>query len=191
MTLLGQPHQRDLFVHLTLVVPRAEALLWMGRTGTAVELLTELLERTLDADTVTIAGHAFVMLARATADARDSGPSEDATRHLLALRRDAMVDPLGPGTVPATRPACTIQWESELARVALRDTVDHWVRTATQWKLIGRRHDAAYCRWRGAQVALRQGQGTLAARLLRKAATDASEHVPLSEAIQRTAGGAR
>ena len=105
VTLLEQPHKRDLFAHLSLVVPRAEALLWMGRAGTAVRLLTELLERSLDADTVTIAGHAFVMLARATADARDSGSPGDATRHLLALRRGAIVDPLGPGTFrpPARR----------------------------------------------------------------------------------------
>ena len=63
--------------------------------------------------------------------------------------------------------------------------------TATQWDLIGRPHDAAYCRWRGAQVALRHGSGHVAARLLKKAATDAREHVPLSEAIAATARGAR
>ena len=53
-----------------------------------------------------------------------------------------------------------------------------------------RPHEAAYCRWRAAQAALRDGQGTVAARLLKRAAADAREHVPLSQAIAATRAGA-
>ena len=49
-----------------------------------------------------------------------------------------------------------------------------------------RPHDAAYCRWRGAEVALATGQATVAGRLLRRATTDAREHVPLTRAIGAT-----
>jgi hypothetical protein len=62
-----------------------------------------------------------------------------------------------------------------------------WAETARRWDRLGRMHDAAYCRWRGAQVALTAGQGTIALRLLRRAAREAGEHVPLSTAIAETA----
>ena len=39
---------------------------------------------------------------------------------------------------------------------------------------------AAYCRWRAARAALREGRGTLAHRLLTRAAGEATQHVPLS-----------
>ena len=51
--------------------------------------------------------------------------------------------------------------------------------------------DAAYCRWRGAQVALATDQGTIALRLLRRATREAREHVPLSAAIAETTDKAR
>jgi hypothetical protein len=60
------------------------------------------------------------------------------------------------------------------------------LRAATAWGHLGRPHAAAYCRWRAAQVALREGRGVVAARLLRRAASDAREHVPLSRAIAET-----
>jgi len=63
-----------------------------------------------------------------------------------------------------------------------------WAETARRWDRLGRLPDAAYCRWRGAQVALTAGQGTIALRLLRRAAREAREHVPLSLAIAETAG---
>ena len=59
---------------------------------------------------------------------------------------------------------------------------------ASLWDWLTRPHDAAYCRWRAAQCALRDGQGTIAVRLLKRAAADAHEHVPLSRAIAATAG---
>jgi hypothetical protein len=87
------------------------------------------------------------------------------------------------------RPACTAQWEGEVARAVGRDTVEHWTRAAMEWDRLERPHDAAYCRWRGAQVALRDGRAALATRLLRHAATDATEHVPLLRAISATTAG--
>lgn len=191
VALTSLPHQDDLFARLSLAVPTCEALLWLGRPRDAVDLLTDLLRQTLDNDTATVAGPGFVTLARATADLQRLRPREGATEPLQGLRESADTDPLGPGLVPATRPGCTAQWAAETARVAGRDSVDHWSRAATEWDRIGRPHDAAYCRWRGAQAALRERQGTVAARLLGRAAADAREHVPLHRAIRATVAGAR
>ena len=84
-----------------------------------------------------------------------------------------------------------ISWRAELARLAGSQGVESWRAAATAWDALDRPHDAAYCRWRAAQCALRDGQGTVAARLLRRAAADAREHVPLSEAIAATARAGR
>ena len=81
-------------------------------------------------------------------------------------------------------------WDAELARTGQTDTADQWARAATAWDGLRSPHESAYCRWRAAQCALRDGQGTVAARLLKKAARDAREHVPLSEAIAATRAGA-
>jgi hypothetical protein len=80
---------------------------------------------------------------------------------------------------------------AELARAARRDRLATWADAARGWDGLGRPHDVAYCRWRGAQVALREGQTTAATKLLRRAARDAREHVPLSAAITRTAAYAQ
>jgi hypothetical protein len=64
--------------------------------------------------------------------------------------------------------------------------VDLWVAAATEWDRINRPHDAAYSRWRAAQVALATGQATMAATLLRRAARDARENVPLLDDISAT-----
>jgi tetratricopeptide (TPR) repeat protein len=80
---------------------------------------------------------------------------------------------------------------AELARHDGVATAALWAAAATRWDGLHRPHDAAYCRWRAAQCALRDGQATVAARLLKRAAADAREHVPLSEAIAATARAGR
>jgi hypothetical protein len=70
-----------------------------------------------------------------------------------------------------------------MARLADRQSVDQWVTAAAEWDKLDRPHDAAYCRWRAAQVAFATGQATTAAALLRRAARQAREHVPLLEVI--------
>ena len=92
---------------------------------------------------------------------------------------------------PPTRPAQATAWAAESARLPGRPTVDMWAAVARHWDRLDRPHDAAYCRWRGAQVALATDQGTIALRLLRRAAREAREHVPLSAAIAETMQTAR
>ncbi len=82
-------------------------------------------------------------------------------------------------------------WECELARATDEDTPEQWSRAATAWDRLARPHDAAYCRWRAAQAALREGRATVARRLLERAAADAREHVPLHRAISATVAGGR
>ena len=80
---------------------------------------------------------------------------------------------------------------AELSLATASGTVDEWAAAAAAWDLVHAPHEAAYSRWRAAQVALRLGHGTLAVRLLRRAATDARQHVPLLEAVAATARSGR
>ena len=80
--------------------------------------------------------------------------------------------------------------EAEVARAEGLYHPGQWTRAASAWDVLVRPHDAAYCRWRAAQATLRERQGTVAARLLTRAAADAREHVPLSRAITTTSAPA-
>lgn len=97
-----------------------------------------------------------------------------------------MVDPFEPSAGFSTRPAHAAAWAAESARLAGRPTVELWAEVARHWDRLGRPHDSAYCRWRGAQIAHSVGHGTIALRLLRRAAREAREHVPLCAAIAET-----
>ena len=110
---------------------------------------------------------------------------------LQGLHEEARVDPFEPSARFSTRPAHAASWAAESARLVGRPTVELWAEVARHWDRLGRPHDAAYCRWRGAQVALSFGQGTLAMRMLRRAAREAREHVPLTAAIAGTTDQAR
>jgi hypothetical protein len=80
------------------------------------------------------------------------------------------------------------QFEAEQARLDKKATLDLWIRAAGDWDRVQRPDDAAYCRWRAAHLAQKSGHGTVAAKLLRRAAHDAKEHVPLAAAIAGTTG---
>ncbi|WP_439936877.1 AAA family ATPase [Nocardia sp. N13] len=132
-------------------------------------------------------GSLLLLAARAAADVARTDP---ARRHALADRvagwhRQFAPDPLSPDAPHAAASATRSTWRAELARLAGTAHVTHWTGAAEQWDLVGRPHEAAYCRWRAAEVALRDGQGVLAARLLRRAHAQARGHVPLLAAIDR------
>jgi hypothetical protein len=185
-TMLQTPHQADYFAELPWQTLAAEVRLWSGQPAAGLDRLVQLLEDVLPLPHARIAGAALVMAARAAADA-----DLDADRwhaRLCRLRRQAAVDPLGPGVVPGHRAASTATWEAELARLRRSATVEDWVTASLAWDDLSRPHDAAYCRWRAAQVAVGEGRATAATKLLRRAARDAREHIPLSAAIRETAG---
>ena len=162
----------------------AMAHLWKGDPARAWTGLVRAIEKELGSPTVVDACLAFTAAARAAADLATLGARGRVTDGLAStladLRVRAVVDPLGPAPAPILRRAATATWDAELARTDCRDTVGQWTLAATEWETLRSPHDAAYCRWRAAQVALRDGHGTLAARLLRRAAADAREHVPLT-----------
>jgi hypothetical protein len=142
------------------------------------------------------AGGAMVLAARGAADLVDASASATATRRellgvLLDLHAEARRDPFASLPTMAAHPALGATWAAELSRVAGEQSVETWLVAASAWDQLVRPHDAAYCRWRAAQVALSTGQGTVAMRLLGRATREAREHVPLSAAVIETARRAR
>lgn len=178
-------------------VARAEvatlAHLWSGRPAEAHAALEPLLADLADSDEVEFTGAAFVLALRALADRVESTPRagaevRGACASLALLRRRGGGDPLAPTAVPGDRFAQASSWNAEMARLEGKQTVRLWAVAAAEWDTLQRPHEAAYCRWRAAEVALSSGQAGMATKLLRRAARDAREHVPLSAAIRETAG---
>ncbi|TGN64083.1 XRE family transcriptional regulator [Nocardioides eburneiflavus] len=184
----------DLFWAQSLCL-ETETRLWAGDVDEAVRLLDEGLGVVVAADDTRYHGDLLTCFARATADALGATDDVDRRRtaHAAALAWCARArrQPFDAAGVEASHRAVRHQWEGELGRIMEAVDQSPWVRAALEWDRLARPHDAAYCRWRAAQSALRSGQGTIAARLLKRAAADAREHVPLSRAIAATAAGRR
>ena len=131
----------------------------------------------------------LVAAARAAADLGGAAGAARAThaRHVDLFQRSGLPEP-GQQAEPYLA-VHSAAWAAEMARLSGGASVDQWVHVARAWDELSRPHDAAYCRWRAAQCALGDGQGTLAANLLTRAARDAREHVPLSDALAATRRG--
>jgi tetratricopeptide (TPR) repeat protein len=174
-------------------VPGALLELWRGEPGGLCARFEAVLADVLSNETSSLAGTHLLLLARVRADIASidgsGGTRSESAARLRHLRQQATVDPLGDQLTPEARTALRRTWEAELARLVGRDAIESWTAAATAWDAMVRPHDAGYCRWRAAQVALASGQGTVAARLLKRAARDAREHVPLSAAIAATSRG--
>ncbi len=169
----------------------AEAQLWADEPGAAVALLEAALGPRLKAEAARQAAPLLVMLARSRADLLSEAGAGTTTRRAAMRDLEVLVacassDPFVATAWDVSVPALAASWQAELARGGMTQSLDAWIRAATAWDDVGRRHDAAYSRWRAAQVARQQGRGTVATRLLTRAATDARGHVPLSEAIAAT-----
>lgn len=168
----------------------AEIDLWSGAPGSALERLLPSLTSAARGEAAQDLGPALVLAARAVADLPATERGAEG-RRLDALRAACAADPFSSRGAMAARNALPATWRAERARAAGTAAVAAWVEAAAAWDGLGRPHDAAYARWRGAQVALREGQATAATRLLRRATREAREHVPLSAAIDRTAAYAQ
>lgn len=169
----------------------AEIELWAGRASDTCTRLADVVTRDLDGEQAAAAAPLLVPLARAHADAADEAAASSSLRgstssSLRAQVAGASTDPFGPGVPDIATTANALLWEAELCRLEDRVTVDVWARAASQWDLLGRPHESAYCRWRGSQVALRDGRATVATRLAVRARADARQHVPLADAVSAT-----
>lgn len=169
----------------------AEIEIWAGRASDMCTRLTDVVASALDGEQAAAVAPLLVALARAHADAADetaapAGRRRAESTSLRAMLAGASIDPFGPGVPDVAAAANALRWEAELCRLEDRATVDGWARAASPWDRLGRPHESAYCRWRGAQVALRAGRGTLAVRLAGRARSDARQHVPLADAAAAT-----
>ena len=104
-------------------------------------------------------GRLLVLLARAAADVAAAAPERrvelQETIRDAAKHHSGVFDPTAsPGDLAANG-----QFEAEQARLHKRATVDLWVQAARNWDRVQRPHDAAYSRWRAAQLALKSGHG--------------------------------
>jgi tetratricopeptide (TPR) repeat protein len=175
-------------------VALATVELWADLPARAAARLDETLAVILPTDNAALTSMATACAARAHADVVSGSPANRrraVARRLRDQRTAAHRDPFGPHAVGVAAPVWHAVWQAELAALEDTETVDGWVDAASGWDRLTHPHDAAYCRWRGARVALREGRGTLAHRLLARAAADAREHVPLSRVIAATIGAGR
>jgi hypothetical protein len=169
----------------------AVADLWASRPRAAYDRLLAVLHESVTTDASVHLGEVLVLAAHAAADLVDSGPESSHARRrfrgeLGTLLTQAKTDPFAVHPTIAARPALAAAWTAETTRLAGEPSLERWVTAANAWDMLSRPHDAAYCRWRAAQVALSTGHGTAALRLLRRASADAREHVPLLAAIAET-----
>jgi hypothetical protein len=171
-----------------VVLVRALCDLWRGAPARALDRIDTGIAGVTATSWSPYTGTLLVLAARAAADVAALDPSR---RAVLAARLDAWhrqwaPDPLAPEAIHAAAAATRSTWRAELARLHDVAQLPHWVGAAEQWDLVGRPHEAAYCRWRAAELALREGRGTVAGRLLRRAHAQARGHVPLLGVIDRT-----
>jgi hypothetical protein len=178
---------------LALVENRAYHLVWANRPADAWTALADMFSHEQPVSWSAYTGASLVLAARAAADLAADDPcrAPSLLTDLREMRGRIAQDPFAPTAPVATRRATAATWAAELDRLTGRDSIEVWGRAATGWDRLGFAPDAAYCRWRAAQVALRDGQATTAYRLLARASRDAHEHVPLTEAITVTLGRAR
>ena len=177
---------RGVFAYrLIIATTGATVDLWTGRPKQALDRALAVLEDGTDNEEPAWLAALLCLAARAAADLDDPGR----VTPLLELRTNLSGDPFQPHPLIAGTPAHGATWVAELARLQGNQTVEGWLAAAATWDRLSRPYDAGYARWRAAQIALRTGQGTTADTLLKRAAHQANGHVPLKEAIRRTASG--
>ncbi len=183
-------------------VRRIELDLWLGRAGRVLPEAFFVLEQLCRSDASTFGGSLLVLALRACADdaerARATGDTAELRNavhggdQLARLLAGAKSDPFAERRVPADAHAFFLSWQAESGRLRGASDAPAWPEAAVAWDALSRPHRAAYARWRHAQVLLASSRNrSAAALLLRTAAAQAVQHVPLSNAIGVLARRAR
>jgi tetratricopeptide (TPR) repeat protein/lambda repressor-like predicted transcriptional regulator len=165
--------------------------LWCNRPQRAYDRLTATLRDLGETEDQAVdVASLLVLAARAAADLAAAPTAAVRLRTTLLRELDDLAattvgDPFATPNVNANRPALRATWDAEIGRLSGTSSLELWAAAAGAWDKIGRPHDSAYCRWRGAEVALRTGQASAALKLLRRAERDAREHMPLLDRIRR------
>ena len=171
-----------------VVTVQALCDLWRGVPAQALERIGDGIAGETATSWSPYTGSLLCLAARAGADVAGADPTRRAVlaARLSAWQRQWSTDPLAPEAAHAAAPATRSTWRAELARLHGVAQLQHWIGAAEQWDLVGRPHEAAYSRWRAGELALEEGRGTLARRLLRRAHAQARGHVPLLGVIDRS-----
>jgi DNA-binding CsgD family transcriptional regulator len=187
----------------------SELLLWCGepelayeQTQTLLKQVTQVDQGALSGPLRTFAGPLLTLALRACADLaerartqRNLKASADAqrdTEELVGLHAVMTPDPFTAGPLRPTATADGATWQAEWSRLRRQSDVALWERAATAWDALSRPHRAAYARWRQAEALLATTDGrAAAAAVVRTAAPQALQHVPLAAAIAELARRAR
>jgi DNA-binding CsgD family transcriptional regulator len=175
---------------------RAEFELWRRQPAQALAAVGPLLEDMLDTDMARMTARLFALAARAYADLgqtdlQHTGPSASELDRLLDLAARAKLDPFA-GPMPVTAQADGLLTRAEKTRATGRPAPDIWDQAAASFDALERPHRAGYARWRQAEALLATGgHQTQAVEILRKAASSAAQHMPLTQAIYDLAQRAR
>ena len=171
---------------------RTKLLLWMGRPVEAWECARAVLDRWVSTASHVHTGMMPALAARAAADTVVAGAGPRAMAEVTSLM-GALEDLVLVSDDDRLAAAVAATYDAEMARGAGHQTTTLWVDAAALFDRVRRPHPAAYCRWRGAQVALASGRGRVASGLIDTALRDARQHQPLTDAILSTStarGGA-
>jgi DNA-binding CsgD family transcriptional regulator len=113
-------------------------------------------------------------------------------RRLADLHAAAKADPFAPRPLPVTGPAHGRSWRAEWTRLRGEHEPQAWHEAVAAWEALSRPHRAAYAQWRQAEALLARPYGRApATEVLRAAARQAAQHLPLSAAISELARRAR
>lgn len=187
--------------HMVLA-QRLELNLWAGDPDAPVADALTMLADLVDTGLIAFAGELFVMTVRACADrtqrARARGDAarlrdiQADSRRLADLHAAAKADPFAPRSLPVTGTAHGRSWLAEWTRLRGEHDPQAWHEAAAAWEGLSRPHRAAYARWRQAEALLARPYGRApATEILRAAARQAAQHLPLSAAISELAHRAR
>lgn len=170
---------------------RTKLLLWSGRPVEAWDCARSVLDRWVSQGSHVHAGAMPALAARAAAEAAVAAGDSRAVADVTALM-DVLEDLVLASDDDHVAAAVAQTYDAEVARGVGRDTTDMWVAAGALFDRVRRPHPAAYCRWRGAQAAIRSGRRTVASGLIDAALRDARQHLPLTTAVLATAasGGA-
>jgi hypothetical protein len=181
----------------------AEAALWAARPDVALAEVEGLLERLEGTAWVIFCGWLLTLGMRACADLAERGRArrdDQADRAALAAADDlaswvnrAREVPFTEHPFMAIIPAARATWDAERTRAAGASDPVAWGVAAELWGALDYRHRAGYARWRQAEALLapHHGDRAAAATVLSTAAGLATEHVPLTTAVQDLARRAR